>query len=120
LVFKLGADANLPSEPSLAELPLDPPPSRASSEIIQLGGEKYARYCGVCHAPGAVGSTVLPDLRRSGTLSNPASWQEVVRGGMLSTRGMASFKDSLNENEANAIREWVIYRANQDKAGGLY
>ena len=85
LVFKLGADANLPSEPSLAELPLDPPPSRASSEIIQLGG-KYARYCRVCHAPGAVGSTVLPDLRRSGTLSNPASWQEVVRGGMLSTR----------------------------------
>lgn len=119
LVFKLGADGVLPPEPELANLPLDPPPSRANSATIALGGEKYARYCAVCHAPGAVGSTVLPDLRRSGTLSNPASWQAVVREGMLQSRGMANFADSLSAEESNAIREWVIFRANEDKAGGL-
>ena len=119
LVFKLGADGALPPEPELANLPLDPPPSRANSATIALGGEKYARYCAVCHAPGAVGSTVLPDLRRSGTLSNPASWQAVVREGMLQSRGMANFADSLSAEESNAIREWVIFRANEDKAGGL-
>lgn len=119
LVFKLGADGALPPEPELANLPLDPPPSRANSATIALGGEKYARYCAVCHAPGAVGSTVLPDLRRSGTLSNPASWQAVVREGMLQRRGMANFADSLSAEESNAIREWVIFRANEDKAGGL-
>lgn len=119
LVFKLGAERHLPPEPELAKLPLDPPPSRANAATIALGGEKYARYCAVCHAPGAVGSTVLPDLRRSGTLSNPASWQAVVREGMLQGRGMASFAESLSAEESNAIREWVIFRANQDKAGGL-
>jgi len=119
LVFKLGADGALPPELELANLPLDPPPSRANSATISLGGEKYARYCAVCHAPGAVGSTVLPDLRRSGTLSNPASWQAVVREGMLQSRGMANFADSLSAEESNAIREWVIFRANEDKAGGL-
>ena len=119
LVFKLGAESQLPPEPELAKLPLDPPPSRANAATIALGGEKYARYCAVCHAPGAVGSTVLPDLRRSGTLSNPASWQAVVREGMLQGRGMASFAESLSAEESNAIREWVIFRANQDKAGGL-
>lgn len=119
LVFKLGAESQLPPEPELAKLPLDPPPSRANAATIALGGEKYARYCAVCHAPGAVGSTVLPDLRRSGTLSNPASWQAVVREGMLQGRGMASFAESLSADESNAIREWVIFRANQDKAGGL-
>ena len=119
LVFKLGAESQLPPEPELAKLPLDPPPSRANAATIALGGEKYARYCAVCHAPGAVGSTVLPDLRRSGTLSNPASWQAVVREGMLQGRGMASFAESLSAEESNAIREWVIFRANQDKAVGL-
>ncbi|MBO6609352.1 PQQ-dependent dehydrogenase, methanol/ethanol family [Altererythrobacter sp.] len=119
LVFKIGAESQLPPEPELAKLPLDPPPSRANAATIALGGEKYARYCAVCHAPGAVGSTVLPDLRRSGTLSNPASWQAVVREGMLQGRGMASFAESLSAEESNAIREWVIFRANQDKAGGL-
>ena len=119
LVFKLGADGALPPELELANLPLDPPPSRANSATISLGGEKYARYCAVCHAPGAVGSTVLPDLRRSGTLSNPASWQAVVREGMLQSRGMANSADSLSAEESNAIREWVIFRANEDKAGGL-
>ena len=119
LVFKLGANGTLPPEPELAALPLDPPPSRASAETIALGGEKYARYCAVCHAPAAVGSTVLPDLRRSGTLSNAASWQAVVRDGILADQGMVSFAESLSEQEADAIRAYVIHRANEDKAGGL-
>ncbi|MEO9491819.1 MAG: PQQ-dependent dehydrogenase, methanol/ethanol family, partial [Marinomonas sp.] len=83
LVFKLGGEAELPEMPELAELPLDPPPSRASEEVIALGKQKYARYCAVCHAPGAVGSTVLPDLRRSSTLGNKAAWQAVTQEGIL-------------------------------------
>ena len=119
MVFKLGASGELPPMPELAELPLDPPPSRASDDVIALGKTKYARYCAVCHAPAAVGSTVLPDLRRSGTLSNKASWQAVVREGILQDNGMANFADSLTAEEADAIREYVIARANEDKAAGL-
>ena len=119
LVFKLGGQAELPEEPPLSELPLDPPPSRASEEVIALGKAKYGRYCAVCHAPGAVGSTVLPDLRRSGTLSNKAAWQAVVQEGILKDNGMVSFATSLEPEESDAIREFVIFRANEDKAAGI-
>jgi quinohemoprotein ethanol dehydrogenase len=115
LVFKLGGTAALPNAPTLARAPLDPPPSRASAATIELGREKYARYCSVCHAPGAVGSTVLPDLRRSGALENPAAWLQIVHDGALKDNGMASFADSLSKEEMQAIREYVIKRANEDK-----
>ena len=69
-----------------------------------------------CHAPGAVGSTELPDLRRSGALENRAAWLQIVHGGALSDNGMASFAPSLSEDEVEAIRQYVIKRANEDKA----
>lgn len=116
LVFKLGAQGELPPELELASLPLDPPPSRASDEVIALGATKYARYCAVCHAPGAVGSTVLPDLRRSGTLGNSQSWAAVVDDGILKDNGMVGFEGSMSSEEIEAIRAYVIHRANEDKA----
>ena len=64
----------------------------------------------------AVGSTVLPDLRRSSVLGNAQTWHAVVREGLLQDNGMASFVDSLTEQEAEAIRAYVIQRANEDKA----
>ena len=115
LVFKLGGEAQLPPAPELAAAPLDPPPSRASTKTIALGRTKYARYCAVCHAPGAVGSTVLPDLRRSGALDNRQAWQQIVHEGALQDNGMASFKGSLTPAEIEAIRAYVIQRANEDK-----
>ena len=116
LVFKLGADGTLPAAPAFAKTPLDPPASTASAEVIAAGGKSYARYCAVCHAPGAVGSTVLPDLRRSGALAVPDVWQSIVHDGDLQDNGMASFKGSLTKEQIEAIRQWVIFRANQDKA----
>ena len=95
---------------------LDPPLSKASAEVIDLGRTKYARYCAVCHAPGAVGSTELPDLRRSGALENRTAWLQIVHGGALSDNGMASFAPSLSKDEVEAIRQYVIKRANEDKA----
>lgn len=116
LVFKLGGKAALPPEPELVNLPLDPPPSRASAEVIALGKAKYGRYCAVCHAPGAVGSTELPDLRRSGALGDAKAWSAVVYDGILKDNGMVSFAPSLSKEEAEAIRAYVIQRANEDKA----
>ena len=116
LVFKLGAEGALPAEVQMARVPLDPPPSRASAAVIATGGKAYARYCAVCHGPGAVGSTILPDLRRSGALENAAAWQSIVHDGMLQDNGMASFEGSLSKAQIDAVREWIIHRANQDKA----
>ena len=119
LVFKLGGKAKLPEMPALAKLPLDPPPSRAKAEVIAAGGKHYARYCAVCHAPAAVGSTVLPDLRRSSTLADKAAFLAVVNDGLLKDNGMASFAGSLTKDQMDAVREYIIFRANQDKAGGV-
>ena len=116
LVFKLGGKEQLPAEPDFALTPLDPPPSLATAATIELGRTKYARYCAVCHAPGAVGSTELPDLRRSGALDNQKAWVQIVHGGALEGNGMASFAKSLSESEVEAIRQYVIKRANEDKA----
>lgn len=119
LVFKLGATGKLPAPKALSEIPLDPPPSRADAATIAAGGKHYARYCAVCHAPAAVGSTVLPDLRRSGTLQARDAFLAVVHDGMLKDNGMVSFKGSLTKDEMDAIREYIIFRANQDKAAGV-
>lgn len=116
LVFKLGRAAQLPQKPELAQLPLDPPPSRASAQTIALGQKSYARYCAVCHAPGAVGSSVLPDLRRSSALADRNAWMAVVHDGILKDNGMVSFAGSLSRERTDAIRQYVIFRANQDKA----
>ena len=36
--------------------------------------------------------------------------------GILKDRGMASFAGSLSQEEADAIREYIVRRANEDKA----
>ncbi len=70
----------------------------------------------MCHAPAAVGSTVLPDLRRSGTLSNRDAFLAVVHDGVLAKNGMAGFAQSLSKEQIDAIRGYIVFRANQDKA----
>lgn len=119
LVFKLGGDASLPEMPELVAMPLDPPPSRADAETIAASGSDYARYCSTCHGPAAVGSTYLPDLRRSGALTNRQTWSMIVHDGALADNGMVGFSQSLTEDEVESIRAYVIHRANEDKAIGI-
>lgn len=118
LVFKLGGTTQLPPEPPLARLPLDPPPSTATPEQIARGARAYARFCGACHGDAAYGSTELPDLRRSQLIAEPKSWARVVHDGALSSQGMVSFAKVLDSGEIEAIRAYVIKRANEDKALG--
>jgi hypothetical protein len=58
---------------------------------------------------------VLPDLRYSGTLENDV-WFGVVLDGVLKQAGMVAFAKELSRQDASAIREYVIYRANQSLA----
>ncbi|MEH6828228.1 PQQ-dependent dehydrogenase, methanol/ethanol family [Parasphingorhabdus sp.] len=119
LVFKLGAKGTLPAPPALAAMPLDPPPVTGSSQQIAAGANAYGRYCSVCHGDAAVAGGVNPDLRHSGTLNDEATFRSVVIDGMLQHNGMVSFKSALKPADADAIRHYVIKRANEDKALGL-
>jgi quinohemoprotein ethanol dehydrogenase len=112
LTFKIGGKASLPPI-SATEAPLlNPPPATASSDSVKSGEGLFQRFCAACHGDVAVSGGVLPDLRYSTTLKNN-SWFDVVLGGKLRKIGMVSFASELSRKDANDIRNYVIFRANQ-------
>ena len=120
LVFKLGATGALPAAPPLVRRPIDPPPFSGDPARLTQATYDYGRYCGACHGDAAIGSTVLPDLRRSATLDNAETWMMIVHDGALASNGMVSFSQSLSRERIENLRQYVIFRANQDKAlGGI-
>jgi quinohemoprotein ethanol dehydrogenase len=114
LVFKLGANQQLPPAPPRQEQVLDPPPAIADTATVEQGKAVYSPYCSVCHGDAAVSGGLVPDLRYSSFLGND-QWFAIVLDGALKDGGMAAFKPALNHDQASAIRAYVIARANQDK-----
>ena len=112
LAFKIGGKATLPALPEVEEPRLNPPPSTASTATIRQGEQLFQRYCSTCHGDVAVSGGITPDLRYSSTLNND-QWFYIVLGRMLKSNGMVSFAKELSRPDAAAIREYVIFRANQ-------
>ena len=115
LAFKLGGKTVLPPAPEVKLPVLAPPHSSASTEKIKAGAALYQRNCSSCHGDVAVSGGVLPDLRYSGALSSD-QWFQIVLDGTLQPYGMISFSQELSKQDASAIREYVIFRANQSLA----
>lgn len=110
LVFKLGAKGTLaPLEQAAADLP-ELPDTRWPDETVALGKFKYYNNCSVCHGEAAV-SGLLPDLRYSAALQDRDLWHAIVIDGDLKAQGMASFKQWLKPEEAEAIRAYVAGEA---------
>jgi quinohemoprotein ethanol dehydrogenase len=116
LVFKLGGTAKLPDAQALDRRPLDPPAFTGTDAQVASGAYSFGRYCSQCHNDAAIGSTVLPDLRRSAALENRDTWMAIVHDGALKDNGMVSFAPSLSRSKIEDIRQYVIKRANEDKA----
>jgi alcohol dehydrogenase (cytochrome c)/quinohemoprotein ethanol dehydrogenase len=116
LVFKLGGTAKLPPAPPLAKRVLDPPPFTGTAEQLALGAKDYGRYCSLCHGDAAIAGALNPDLRHSGVLNSPEALKAIVIDGALHDNGMVSFKADLTAEDAEAIRQYLIKRANEDKA----
>ena len=116
LVYKLGGDLSLPPPPSRLELRLNPPDEPLDAEMVDVGAKAYGRFCAVCHGAGGVSGEVLTDLRTSPTLHEPDSWEEIVRGGLLTDYGMPSFARVLDEDASDAVRHYLISRATDDAA----
>jgi quinohemoprotein ethanol dehydrogenase len=114
LVFKLGGDVQLPAAATFTRPPMTPPPATAGAEVIAMGAPLFETHCGSCHGAGVVGVGLLPDLRRTPYLHDADAWSQVVLGGALAPNGMASFAPVLNQEQAQAVRAYVIMRANQD------
>jgi quinohemoprotein ethanol dehydrogenase len=118
LVFKLGAAGKLPNPPPMADRVLDPPPFTGNAAQFARGEVLYARYCGVCHGGEAISGGMVPDLRHSPTLGSSDAIKSIVIDGALKHNGMVSFKEAIAPDDAEALRHYMIKRANEDKALG--
>ena len=116
LVFRLGASGTLPPAPPLNKLVLDPPAFTGTTAQASHGADVFGRYCSVCHGDAAVAGALNPDLRRSGALNSADAFRQIVIDGALHENGMVSFQAALNAGDAEAVRQYVIMRANEDKA----
>jgi quinohemoprotein ethanol dehydrogenase len=118
LVFKLGANKNLPPLPAATPVVLDPPPDTAPATIVEAGKVLYHTYCSTCHGDAATGSGVLPDLRYSSDIKDAAAMDVVVRQGSRADRRMVAFKAEITPQDLESIRAYIVHRANQDKDAG--
>lgn len=111
LAFKLDASGTLPAEP-----PPPPPPTAspllpatdADASTLENGRLLYNLYCSNCHGSDAISSGVLPDLRESPALVDPAPWSSIVEDGVLESTGMVAFGEELTSNEIEQVRAYVI------------
>lgn len=123
LVYKLGATAKLPTaigskEPAQADNGRPaPPPITAAIETIAHGEQVYGRFCSVCHGGDAASPdpATFPDLRFSPRIHGEKPWANVVLKGELAEKGMVSFAATVSEDDAEAIRHYVISKAHQAK-----
>ena len=107
--------ASLPAIPASVSRTLDPPPLTASADAVEKGRSLYGRYCSICHGAAAHSVGLVPDLRYSFALADDQLFHDIVIGGDLSANGMVSFKDVLTDEDAEAVRAYLIARANEDK-----
>ncbi|WP_225009698.1 MULTISPECIES: PQQ-dependent dehydrogenase, methanol/ethanol family [Novosphingobium] len=117
MVFKLGGKAQLPAAPKADnQAVLDPPPFTGTADQVARGGALYGRYCTVCHGDAAIAGGLVPDLRHSGALGSDEAIRSIVIDGVLHQNGMVSFKSALKPEDAEDLRQFLIKRANDDKA----
>ena len=110
VVFKIGGKGRLPKfdvEPT----PPNPPGDVWPAAVVGKGETIYAYHCARCHGMGTLSAGVVPDLRRSATISDPAVWRDVVLGGLLEANGMVSFAKILQPDDAEAVRAYVVSQA---------
>ncbi len=112
LVFKLDAKGvTLPPMPPPSAL-APPPPLRAPETQVARGREIYAQTgCNRCHGDDAIGG--VKDLRWMSAETHKL-FGDIVLGGLYREKGMASFADVLKPEDAEAIHQYLIARANED------
>jgi quinohemoprotein ethanol dehydrogenase len=118
LVYRIGGEVALPRIPIQTEtdIEFEIPQTDASNEVIASGETSYNRNCAVCHGSEGISlrPDTYPDLRRSSRMVNQETWEAVVLDGELQDEGMISFSNVLDDGEAEAIRSYIISRANTE------
>ncbi len=107
LVFKLdGTSVALPPERVVLPTP-EPPAMDVDDALIDRGGRLFARHCRICHGATDERLSAYPDLRRLDG-GQWESFEAVVLGGALAANGMGGFGDLLGEEDADALRHFLL------------
>jgi quinohemoprotein ethanol dehydrogenase len=112
LVFKLDGKAAPPTYPQDVQPDvLDLASATPSKGDPDRGALRYAELCGACHRAGPY----LPNLARSPAILDPDGFKAIVLDGALKGTGMASFRRYLDEDGAEDVRAYLLWRAAQEK-----
>jgi mono/diheme cytochrome c family protein len=76
----------------------------------------FEEQCQLCHGRNGAARSTFPDLRRSPALQSQPLMDAIVLQGTLSERGMASFRDHLQEGDTIALRGYLISLAEAARA----
>ena len=114
VTFEIGGTAELPIEEGFA-FTLEPPVSTASVDVINKGRVLYHESCWMCHGDTGVNNSSVPNLRYSRSIADSDLFGSFVLGGIAEERGMPDFSQDLTGEELEAIRAYVIKRANDLK-----
>jgi quinohemoprotein ethanol dehydrogenase len=111
LAFRLGGTAKLPDPP--APPGIKPPPARFGDEAtITQGKLFYVGFCATCHGDAVVAAGVTPDLRWTEANQSPERWKKIVLDGARTEQGMIGFAQVMTPEQAEAVRAYVVARAN--------
>jgi quinohemoprotein ethanol dehydrogenase len=118
LAFKLGGTAQLPAAPP-PPVPQSPPPPRFGDAALGTqGSATFHQYCSECHGNSAVSAgMVTPDLRWSKAIASAEIWKKIVIDGVRTNQGMVSFSIVITPAQAEAVRAYVVSRANDTFPG---
>ncbi len=116
LVFTLGGQAKLPPVTPYTPPPFNPPAATAPAKVVAAGRAKYSEFCAACHGEnGQTRGAAFPDLTRTPLLVSQDGFDQVVLKGVLAEKGMDSFAAVLKPADTEAIRAFIIARANELK-----
>jgi mono/diheme cytochrome c family protein len=107
-VYRLGGTVKAPDFPAFQPLPpLDMAKVEASKGNAAHGAELVGQWCLSCH----IGGIYTPDLARAPAILTQQAFADVVLGGARKPRGMASFRQWLNEKDVEDIRAFWVEQA---------
>lgn len=109
--FSLDGKAKLPALNNRGFLPVKPP-AQYDQKVVDNGYFQYQTYCQTCHGDNGEGAGMLPDLRWAGAIRHQDAFYNVVGRGALTAYGMDRFDTSMTPDEIEAIRQYLIKRAN--------
>ena len=110
LTYRLGGTATLPPAKVLQRPIPDVAAVNVSPDVIQHGKGVYLQRCSWCHGFEALGTGSYPDLRYANAATH-SIWNAIVLDGAYIEKGMPAFGEYITAEDAQAIRAYILDRA---------